>query len=1326
MTVELDSLDQGGGYLVQQLGYEQDDSTGNLSPAQFEYPASSAGAATYTVIDIYVAQEGNPNTTPGILEGNFLFSVRGAVTTSSADIGVDISHVLPKDVDFTLHLAGSDWSRSYSLKNSTDRTITATGGQPHWPVGEVINEFFSWGSDFPPLVDGETVTVRLTHPPTTAPPPPTNLTASPGDRRVTLAWDMTAAAAGISRHEFRYKWRTTGDYIPWQAIPDSAPGGGNASGYTPPGASDDYTATGYPNLIDHVFQVRAVNAAGESGPSNEAAVTPLHPKAPPAPTVRAPANTAGLLEVSWTAVAGASAYEVRYWPADEDGRSFQTKWTRDTSALIRPLAANTEYRVSVAAREAGNRGPWSEVATARTGAQQASKPTMSLQVVDGSGNDIDTVTAGGTFRYRVRLTNIRNHHLTFDGGSDPDYDSEHHGWGTLGIRGAWAMDFVLDGDPEGSKLTCESESLFLRDFVETSPTSGYWEFGSPVIPADADERGPLRLRLGFRCTERHNGASNADGETFPPSDGVVDTTSEALLKLGRPNRACLSVADDQETVTNGCGSGEAGARALTAQFVSPPERHDGKKRVKVQVTFSEAPANVDERGVRVEGGRVTSSKRVGGSPQGDAQGRSDARSAPRTAGGTGGHEHVWEFEIEPSSGEDLTVALEAGRPCEEEGAICTADGRSLSEGITTTVEGPETGPPALTARLEGMPETHDGSRAIRFRVAFSENIGISYRSLREDAFTVTGGRVTGGKRVDGRRDLFEMTVRPETDGDVSIALPAERSCGVSGPRESGAICTKSRPRRRLTNAPETTVPGPASASAPVPLTASFEGMPEGHDGQSLFRFRVAFSEDIGIGFRSLRQDAFTVSGGRVTGARRVDGRRDLFEMTVRPDSVGEVSIALAAGRACAVSGAICTRSEPRRPLSDAVTARVSGPAGEPLTAAFEGVPAEHDGESPFKFRIAFSDRIRFQGWMWRFYGVAVAGGRVEEPGRPVDDRKDLWELTVQPRTYGDIVLTLAPGAACGKPGAVCTRDGRALSNTVIATVLGPVAVSVADARAEEGTDETIDFAVSLSRASSGPVAVAYATADGTATAGADYTRTSGTLTFAPGETGKTVAVPVLDDAVDEGEETFTLRLSDASGGRIADGVATGTIVNSDPLQKMWLSRFGRTVAGQVVEAVTGRLSGPPGGSRVTLGGRSIDLSALSAGTGETRRSLAGALGAEHAANDDDPLAGPRAWEAARAGSGSWADLEAGHGSARTLTGRELLLGSSFHLAAGGGEAGGPGYAAWGRVAVGGFDAEAPAEKGTVRLDGEVTTGILGADAEWERWLAGVALSVSEG
>ena len=263
------------------------------------------------------------------------------------------------------------------------------------------------------------------------------------------------------------------------------------------------------------------------------------------------------------------------------------------------------------------------------------------------------------------------------------------------------------------------------------------------------------------------------------------------------------------------------------------------------------------------------------------------------------------------------------------------------------------------------------------------------------------------------------------------------------------------------------------------------------------------------------------------------------------------------------------------------------------------------------------------------------------------------------------------------------------------------------------------------------------TDEGTATPDVDYRHKSGekTLIFTAGERKLDLEIGILDDSMDDDGETIVVEMVSAELVKgyptrripitITDGNAMGTITNSDPLQTMWLSRFSRTVADHVVDAVSGRLSAPSGGSQVTLGGKSIDLSALSAGSGDARRALAGALGAERTAEDADLLAGPGAWQSARAGS--WEDRETGgDATSRTLTGRELLLGSSFHLAAGGGEAGGPGYAAWGRVTVGGFDAEAPAEKGTVRLDGEVTTGIVGADAQWERWLAGVALSVSEG
>ena len=86
--------------------------------------------------------------------------------------------------------------------------------------------------------------------------------------------------------------------------------------------------------------------------------------------------------------------------------------------------------------------------------------------------------------------------------------------------------------------------------------------------------------------------------------------------------------------------------------------------------------------------------------------------------------------------------------------------------------------------------------------------------------------------------------------------------------------------------------------------------------------------------------------------------------------------------------------------------------------------------------------------------------------------------------------------------------------------------------------------------------VAYETRDGSAQAGHDYTAKTGTLTFAAGETSKTLAVALLDDAVDDGGETFTVSLSNPTGAVIADGEAVGTIENSDPMPSAWLVRSG--------------------------------------------------------------------------------------------------------------------------------------------------------------------------
>ena len=108
-------------------------------------------------------------------------------------------------------------------------------------------------------------------------------------------------------------------------------------------------------------------------------------------------------------------------------------------------------------------------------------------------------------------------------------------------------------------------------------------------------------------------------------------------------------------------------------------------------------------------------------------------------------------------------------------------------------------------------------------------------------------------------------------------------------------------------------------------------------------------------------------------------------------------------------------------------------------------------------------------------------------------------------------------------------------------------LSITNAEGTEDTVQNLVFDVTLDEASAVEVTVDYATADGTATAGSDYTQTSGTLTFAVGDGKKTISVPVLQDGSPEEDETFTVTLSDAVNATIGGSTGTGTILDDDPV-----------------------------------------------------------------------------------------------------------------------------------------------------------------------------------
>ena len=109
----------------------------------------------------------------------------------------------------------------------------------------------------------------------------------------------------------------------------------------------------------------------------------------------------------------------------------------------------------------------------------------------------------------------------------------------------------------------------------------------------------------------------------------------------------------------------------------------------------------------------------------------------------------------------------------------------------------------------------------------------------------------------------------------------------------------------------------------------------------------------------------------------------------------------------------------------------------------------------------------------------------------------------------------------------------------------PLTLSVADAQAAEGTDAALGFVVTLSGASTRSVVVDYATSDAPPKRAVTIRAPTATLTFAAGETSKTVSVPVIDDSVEDDGETLTLTLSNPLGAQLSDGTATGTINNTE-------------------------------------------------------------------------------------------------------------------------------------------------------------------------------------
>ena len=707
------------------------------------------------------------------------------------------------------------------------------------------------------------------------------------------------------------------------------------------------------------------------------------------------------------------------------------------------------------------------------------------------------------------------------------------------------------------------------------------------------------------------------------------------------------------------------------------ERHDpaasptNADRLTWRVTFSESVTNVDAADFAVEG--TTATLAVTGSA---------ARYDVSVSGGD-----------LASLDAKVTLRFAAGQDIADLDANTLADTAPLGTNDNTW----EVDNTAPTVTITDVPAASNAP----FRATFSFSEAVSGFTVND--ITVGNGDASAFSGADGDA-AYQARITPAQDGEVTVDVGAGAAMDRAG--------NGSRAAARATSTFQSLGDGEPSARVDgATLTLSFAGKkldPSSNPSPDHFTVTERYERNGDCGMFGTRCRPF--------------GRQTTVTDPVRVDSVRMVGdeVVLRLGWSAVAGRKMWLDYDPTRTGG---SARRHDPDATALMftdgtelAAFESLTVDNDttDERPPELvrtklfvegnvlTMTFDEKLDTtsvpakEGFevrvLWRNHSNSIAVNKVSVVGdavrltlaRPVRSRELVW-LTYRLRGSGIPVKDTAGNAQWGGD------DKYGVANRTPTVLL-----RVGDASVEEAPDAVLEFTVKLDAAQAFPIEADYATRDHTATAELDYTPVSGTLTFTPGQTQKTVSVVVLADAHDELDETLWLVVSSSDGAHLEKSGGRGIITNTDVLQQAWVGRFGRAVGSQLVEALGERLDGGAT-SHVQVGGVSLHgATPLGAGEG---------------------LA-PSPWLAAQL------DAE-GHGrqaEERTLTGRDLLLGSSFHLVSQHETGGGPGLSAWGRVGTSGFRADA----GGTSINGDVTTGMVGVDAEWERVLAGVLVAHSEG
>ena len=439
---------------------------------------------------------------------------------------------------------------------------------------------------------------------------------------------------------------------------------------------------------------------------------------------------------------------------------------------------------------------------------------------------------------------------------------------------------------------------------------------------------------------------------------------------------------------------------------------------------------------------------------------------------------------------------------------------------SNTMDPPQT-ESVLTAHFQGLPAAHDGQSAFKFAVLFNHDVNLGFQAMRGNVLQVTGGTVVGAQRLEpASNQRWELTLRPNSSGEISIALPAPSDCAAAG-----AVCTSDG--RKLSTAASATVPGPLTPEPrEITGTSSFAVSAEPgaiSEGQSA-TLTVAISN--GVTFAEAQTISLATSG--TAGGSDYTVVPPTLTLAARTDSV-----------TATLAAAVDQEEEEAETVT--VTASHGGSAIGSATVMINSI--SHDATLG-TLSLSGIDIGTFSGAVASYQGsvghsvatvtvtatASHSGAALSiEPGSEVNLAVGANEIRVTVRAED--------GTTTKTYTVTVTRAG--LPEATIAAGASPVA---------EGT--AASFTVTLDQAAPEALTVAVSvTESGSALSGTP----PASVAFAKGETRATLSVPTAADSVVEADSTVTARVTSGTGYAVGTEATASVTVEDDDTATLTLS-----------------------------------------------------------------------------------------------------------------------------------------------------------------------------